>query len=266
MCSNKLLMEGEGIQGSDLWLKEREGKLNASDAHIIVGEFINLSSQEYCFQQLNNPSKKIDPNDDMNAGTANEDAIACEAARLLGFKELRQPNSFLHPFYSFVRASPDRLILDLALIKPWLFIECKFSRHKLYEKPKSSHLLQVTQQMQILCADYCFLAYGHRPKCTKEGGWLDGEDLQVRVYRVEYSEKLWRWMLQRYYIFEKCKKEKRKPSEDEIPHLKGAIQHYWDTGKLPKWVINVYSKIYKENPQYLMPPRPNFNLVCDNLA
>jgi hypothetical protein len=253
-------MEGQGEQGSDLWKQEREGKANASEIDQIAGISKYGSAQDKWHQMVRRPGEQKDPSDDMEAGTANEDDIAVEAARRLGVTRMRQPRSFMHLFWHFVRASPDRLILGYES-QPWLMIECKFSRWLLRRRPKASHLIQMTVQMQVLCGEYGFLACGYRAGCTKEGCWKDGQPLQVNLFQVQYSEPLWRWLLRRILIFEECKRIGRPPTLQEIPELKDAIDVYWQTGVLPAWVARMYPDIYRDNPEYLMPPQPQWRLL-----
>ena len=260
-------MEGEGEQGSEKWKQERKGKLNASKVDDYTGMSPHISAQERWYQMVHLPDKEEDPNDDMEAGTANEDPLALEAARMLELRpdQLRQPRSFSHLFYPFIRASPDRLISGFEA-QPWLMIECKFSRYKLAPRPKVSHLVQTCVQMQVLCADHCFLACGYREGCTKEGKWVDGGEIRVRLFYVEYSELLWRWLLRRMLIFERCKRERRRPTEQEIPHLGRAVLEYWETGQLPKWLARKYPEIERDRPDWLRPPQPLWKILGENFS
>jgi len=130
--------------------------------------------------------------------------------------------------------------------------------------------------MGIARVPYSCLIYGTRMTAARERiPWeqpLSG-NLYVRVFRVEFSPALWRWMREREQRFQKLRKEDREPTEDDFPELYDFVQHVWffspKCSKAPNYDCEMCREHllprhlrFIQNPSGYLPPAPRWNLVA----
>lgn len=165
----------------------------------------------------------------IEAGHHWEPAICSTAASLIfgdaylsGRVQIRDAGPIVDGEYGWILATPDALVLPGDSIA----IESKFKCFKLPARPDTEHLFQLHLQMRVLRAPYIYIAYGHRPGATDLARFRDGQDLQVRVFLVHWSEPLWRWMWGRIRTFKRSLDARTVPAIQDVAE---RLNRAWDT-------------------------------------
>ena len=244
-------VEGKGVPGSILWLRERAAlDVSGADAAAAVGCGAHKSAEDLAEEkrrdrastdeQLLERSKEFE-NVHTIAGHVNEDPIAVGCAKslvpdrpvILYAPRLCMPADPEEQWYG---ATPDRVFLEeetpkIIIHEPILPIECKFSFSGLPEHPKVDHVMQATVQMRVLATTINYLSYGSRfpidlPDPPQK--WPDYDEpllgtLMIRVFRIHFSPQLWVWMMKRLCVY----RAMVRGVGLKLPRMNHFVNHVW---------------------------------------
>lgn len=226
------------------------GVVSASMAAAACGISRYDTASEYYAQRRDGSFKPDTP--DMAAGREMEETVAQNAARLLGWKKMRTPGTFFHLTEKWLCGTPDRLPEDEG-VKGTTYLECKHSLRILQPRPLLEHVFQVTVCLGILGQGHGYLAYG----CGN----------RTRVFRIEFSEALWKWAEVRLREFKRCLDAGIDPAAT-VPQLGAlaATAWSWDppTREQEELIASWERRWGKRNGTAWLPPRPRWTLVAED--
>lgn len=264
--------ERGGEQGSDAWLAARDlldisgskasHSIHASDYGGASGQFLHRALPESTRPKEQPPDPAV-----VRAGHANEDPVAAFLLerflpRLLGERDgteiyglyvpyscvLRQPEG--ERFYG---ASPDRVVVvrggdgKWQILQPVVCVEIKFHLGYMLLEPCVDHVIQAYVQMRVMNSRVNYLS----TSCRLVFDPVDGrymrlakprEDplygtLCVRVYRLDWSDRVWAWIRERFGVFhrllhdpalrQRCLDNPSVVDEIYLPFLYDLLQWRW---------------------------------------